>query len=46
MIAGYARWHSCDDSTVRGLTEKSVTSPTDSHTPYILFYRRRDTIIV
>ena len=45
MIAGYASWLHCDDSIIQPTAEQLVTSPTHSSTPYILFYRRGDTMI-
>ena len=45
MIAGYASWLHCDDSIIQPTAEQLVTSPTHSSAPYILFYRRGDTMI-
>lgn len=42
---GYASWLHCDDSIIQPTAEQLVTSPSPSSTPYILFYRRGDTMV-
>jgi len=42
---GYASWLHCDDSIIQPTAEQLVTSPNPSSTPYILFYRRGDTMV-
>jgi len=42
---GYGCWLHCDDGTVTETGEDSVLSPSQNNTPYILFYRRCDTVI-
>merc|ERR1719402_537442 len=42
---GYATWLHCDDSTVRPTAEGLVTTPAPNSVPYILFYRRCDTMV-
>jgi len=42
---GYSTWLHCDDSTVSETAEQSVLSPSQTSTPYILFYRRCDTMV-
>ena len=44
-VAGYASWLHCDDSIVQPTAEQLVTSPQHNSTPYILFYRRGDTMV-
>jgi ubiquitin carboxyl-terminal hydrolase 10 len=41
---GYATWLHCDDGTVQPTAEELVLAPSASSTPYILFYRRGDTL--
>lgn len=41
---GYACWLRCDDSQVRPVPEQTVTTPTPGSVPYILLYRRADTM--
>jgi len=42
---GYATWLHCDDSIVQPTAEQLVVAPTASSTPYLLFYRRGDTMV-
>jgi len=42
---GYATWLHCDDSIVQPTAEQLVVTPTASSTPYLLFYRRGDTMV-
>lgn len=42
---GYASWLHCDDSTVKPTAEQLVTQPSPNSVPYILFYRRGDTMV-
>ena len=42
---GYASWLHCDDSIVQLTAEQLVTAPQPNSTPYILFYRRGDTMV-
>ena len=44
-ITGYASWLHCDDSLIQPTAEQLVTSPQQHSTPYILFYRRGDTMV-
>ena len=44
-ISGYASWLHCDDSIIQPTAEQLVTCPGPSSTPYILFYRRGDTML-
>jgi len=41
---GYSAWLHCDDGIVQPTAEELVLSPSASSTPYILFYRRCDTM--
>jgi len=41
---GYGAWLHCDDSVVQPTAEQLVTAPSANSTPYILFYRRGDTL--
>merc|ERR550519_989737 len=41
---GYNAWLHCDDGIVQPTAEELVLSPSASSTPYILFYRRCDTM--
>merc|ERR550539_1055634 len=41
---GYSAWLHCDDGIVQPTAEELVLSPSASSTPYILFYRRCDTV--
>ncbi|XP_012233401.1 ubiquitin carboxyl-terminal hydrolase 10 [Linepithema humile] len=41
---GYGSWVRYDDSTVRSVTESNVLRPTSPRVPYLLYYRRCDTI--
>lgn len=42
---GYASWLRCDDSIVTPTVEQLVTAPSPTSVPYILFYRRGDTMV-
>lgn len=42
---GYSSWLHCDDSTVSPTCEQSVLSPSPTSAPYILLYRRGDTMV-
>lgn len=42
---GYASWLHCDDSIVKPTAEQLVTQPAQNSVPYILFYRRGDTMV-
>jgi len=42
---GYSSWLHCDDSQVSATCEQSVLAPSPTSTPYILLYRRGDTIV-
>jgi len=42
---GYTSWLRCDDSTVRSVYEQDIFSPVPGSAPYILFYRRGDTMV-
>jgi len=42
---GNGAWMHCDDSTLTETGEQSVLNPAATSTPYILFYRRCDTMI-
>jgi len=42
---GYASWLRCDDSLVTPTAEQLVTAPSPTSVPYILFYRRGDTMV-
>jgi len=42
---GYSAWLHCDDSTVSPTCEQSVLAPSPNSTPYILLYRRGDTMV-
>ena len=42
---GYSAWLHCDDSTVSPTCEQSVLSPSPTSAPYILMYRRGDTMV-
>jgi len=42
---GYASWLRCDDSLVTPTVEQLVTAPSPTSVPYILFYRRGDTMV-
>uniref|UniRef100_A0A1B6DP74 ubiquitinyl hydrolase 1 n=1 Tax=Clastoptera arizonana TaxID=38151 RepID=A0A1B6DP74_9HEMI len=41
---GYSRWVRYDDATVRPVTEQQVLHPKGHRVPYLLYYRRSDTI--
>jgi len=41
---GYSAWLHCDDGIVQPTAEELVLAPSASSTPYILFYRRCDTM--
>ena len=43
--SGYSTWLHCDDSSVQTTAELSVLTPAASSTPYLLFYRRGDTMV-
>jgi len=42
---GYASWLHCDDSIIQPTAEELVTQPAPHSVPYILFYRRGDTMV-
>jgi len=42
---GYSSWLHCDDSQVSPTCEQSVLAPGPTSTPYLLFYRRGDTML-
>ena len=42
---GYSSWLHCDDSTVSPTCEQSVLAPSPTSAPYILLYRRGDTMV-
>lgn len=41
---GLSSWLHCDDSTLKSVSENMVLSLSASSIPYILFYRRGDTM--
>lgn len=41
---GYSSWIRYDDSTVKAVTESNVLHPKSPRVPYLLYYRRHDTI--
>lgn len=41
---GYSGWVRYDDATVRPVTEQQVLKPKGPRVPYLLYYRRCDTI--
>ncbi|KAK0079937.1 hypothetical protein PV325_000624 [Microctonus aethiopoides] len=41
---GYGAWVRYDDSSVKGIAENEVLNPTIPRVPYLLYYRRCDTI--
>lgn len=41
---GYLNWIRYDDSTVKRVSEKSVLHPHSPRVPYLLYYRRSDTL--
>lgn len=41
---GYLSWIRYDDSTIKRVTEKSVLNPLMHRVPYLLYYRRSDTL--
>lgn len=41
---GYGSWVRYDDSTVKYVNEANVLHPSAARVPYLLFYRRSDTI--
>jgi len=41
---GYGSWVRYDDSTVKSVPESNVLRPTSPRVPYLLYYRRCDTI--
>lgn len=41
---GYGAWVRYDDSSVKGISENDVLNPTIPRVPYLLYYRRCDTI--
>mgnify|MGYP001227993546 FL=1 len=45
VCSGYASWLHCDASIIQPAAEQLVTSPQAHSTPYILFYRRGDTMV-
>lgn len=42
--SGYSYWLRYDDSTVKPVTEASVLHPRPPRVPYLLYYRRCDTV--
>lgn len=40
----YSSWIRYDDSSVKAITESNVLHPKTPRVPYLLFYRRADTI--
>ncbi len=42
--SGLASWLHCDDSQVKPISEQAVLSHSANSLPYILFYRRGDTM--
>jgi len=42
---GYSTWLHCDDGIVQPTAEELVVAPGSNSTPYILFYRRGDTLV-
>jgi len=42
---GYGTWLHCDDSIVQPTAEQLVVAPSATSTPYLLFYRRGDTMV-
>jgi len=42
---GYGCWLHCDDAVVTETADESVLTPSQTSTPYILFYRRSDTVV-
>lgn len=42
---GYSTWLHCDDGIVQPTAEELVVDPGSNSTPYILFYRRGDTMV-
>ncbi|XP_046422094.1 ubiquitin carboxyl-terminal hydrolase 10 [Neodiprion fabricii] len=41
---GYGGWVRYDDSSLRGVSERNVLNPLPPRVPYLLYYRRLDTI--
>lgn len=41
---GYSSWIRYDDASVKAVQEESVLKPSGTRVPYLLFYRRSDTI--
>lgn len=41
---GYSSWIRYDDSTVKAVPESNVLRPKSPRVPYLLYYRRTDTI--
>lgn len=41
---GYGGWVRYDDSSLKGISESNVLKPTPPRVPYLLYYRRCDTI--
>jgi len=41
---GYGSWVRYDDQTVKSVTESNVLRPMSPRVPYLLYYRRCDTI--
>ena len=41
---GYASWLRYDDASVKGVQEEQVLKPQGTRVPYLLFYRRSDSI--
>jgi len=43
--SGYSTWLHCDDNSIQMTGEQSVVQPGPTSTPYLLFYRRADTLV-
>lgn len=41
---GYGGWVRYDDSSLKGVSEANVLNPSPPRVPYLLYYRRCDTI--
>lgn len=41
---GFGAWVRYDDSSVKGISENDVLNPSPPRVPYLLYYRRCDTI--
>lgn len=42
---GYGTWLRCDDATLRPIHSQAVLQPYGSRVPYLLFYRRMDSVV-